>query len=117
MLFFGLFRYHLTNSNFFFAQMNYLQHDGASKSSSPFSDLLTCVSTVRGFTSVRHIEDGSWFIQTLCQKISELAAHEHFAEILRITGADVMQKRGPGNECMVPINCSTFGKKLYFPLN
>lgn len=46
----------------------------ADESSKPaFCDILTCVASVKGFTSIRHTELGSWFIQTLCQKIVELA--------------------------------------------
>lgn len=38
-----------------------------------YSDILTCVSSVAGFTSFRDTQKGSWFIQTLCKKLNELS--------------------------------------------
>lgn len=51
----------------------HLATDAHESSKPAYCDLLTCVASVKGFTSIRHTELGSWFIQTLCQKIVELA--------------------------------------------
>lgn len=53
--------------------INHLATDGNESSRPAYCDLLTCVASVKGFTAMRHTEDGSWFIQTLCEKIAELA--------------------------------------------
>lgn len=96
-------------------QIDYLQHDGPSLPI--FSDLLTCISSVPGHTSIRHTEEGSWFIQVLCRKITELAAHKHFADILTVVGREVQNLRGRNNQCMSPIFRSTLRMQLFFPFN
>lgn len=53
--------------------INHLATDGNESSKPAYCDLLVCVATVKGFTSMRHTEMGSWYIQTLCEKIIELA--------------------------------------------
>lgn len=68
-----LFHSGLIALHFIFSQIDYLAHDGPSNSLPVYSDFLTCVSTVPGFTSIRHTQDGSWFIQTLCEKLGNLA--------------------------------------------
>lgn len=99
-------------------QIDPLRHDGPPTPSLPaFSDTLTCISTVPGFTSIRHIEQGSWFIQTLCAKLRELAAQKHFADILTVVCREVISKRGRNNQCMVPIYHSTLHLDLYLPAN
>lgn len=97
---------------------DFLQDDGPTSCSLPiYSDLLTCISTVPGFTSIRHTENGSWFIQTLCKKINELAARKHFADILTVVGREVQNLRGRNNQCMVPIYRSTLRMELFFPVS
>uniref|UniRef100_T1GWX8 Caspase family p20 domain-containing protein n=1 Tax=Megaselia scalaris TaxID=36166 RepID=T1GWX8_MEGSC len=46
-------------------------------------DILLGLSTVSGFASFRHKENGSWYIQTICKKIEELGHIKHFTDILR----------------------------------
>lgn len=53
--------------------VNPLAMDSDEKRKPAFCDLLSCVASVRGFTAIRHTELGSWFIQTLCEQIVELA--------------------------------------------
>ncbi|XP_031621355.1 caspase-8 [Contarinia nasturtii] len=95
--------------------IGYLAHDGPSNTLPVFSDFLTCISTVPGFTSIRHTEHGSWFIQTLCDKIKQFAHQKHFLDILTAVTYEVLNKRGRDNECMVPIFHSTLRLGLYFP--
>lgn len=54
-------------------QIDFLAHDGPQSRLPVYSDLLTCVSSVPGFSSFRHTGTGSWFIQTLCEKIQQLS--------------------------------------------
>ena len=39
---------------------------------SGYCDVVKGISTVPGFASFRHIEKGSWFIQTVCKEIEKL---------------------------------------------
>lgn len=93
-----------------------LQTDGPSARNSPaYSDLLVCVSAVPGFTSFRDTERGSWFIQTLCKKIQELSDSKHLLDILTETSREVQDKRGPDDQCMVPITNSILRRYLKLP--
>lgn len=49
-----------------------MERDGPNNATSTrFSDFLTCVSSIPGYTSFRDREKGSWFIQTLCEKLAK----------------------------------------------
>lgn len=45
-----------------------------------FSDLLVVQSTITGFKSIRHEDNGSWFIQTLCDNINQQNCNEYVFE-------------------------------------
>ncbi|GAB0095733.1 Caspase-8 [Sergentomyia squamirostris] len=79
------------------------------------ANLITAWSTVEGFNSMRHTTQGTWFIQTLCQKLIELHQRDHFADILTEVIAEVRAKIGDGGERMLPKFDSTLTKKLFFP--
>lgn len=105
----------IKKKNSYSHQVDSLRHDGPTQSLPAYSDTLTCISTVPGFTSIRHIEQGSWFIQTLCSKLIEFAGTKHFADILTVVCREVINKRGRNNQCMVPIYHSTLHLDLYLP--
>ncbi|CAO1426766.1 unnamed protein product [Diamesa serratosioi] len=92
--------------------------DGPSSSTisgSLFADFLTFWSTIEGFASVRHIDNGTWFIQELVQKIKELHVNQHFIDICTTVIHAVHSKRGYRDECMLPKIDTTFTKNFYLP--
>lgn len=84
-------------------------------SGSTRADFLTFWSTIEGFASVRHIDDGSWFIQELTKKIKELHHDQHLMDICIAVIKEVSLKRGYRDECMLPKLESTFTKNFRFP--
>lgn len=96
-----------------------LEHDGVPETTyttgSPYADFLTFWSTIEGFASVRHVDKGSWFIQELVNKIRELHNDQHLMDICTSVIYEVSQKRGYGNECMLPEFETTLMKKFRFP--
>lgn len=97
-----------------FSQLT-LEHDGPAKSIPIQQDFLTGISTVPGFASFRHKDNGSWYIQTLCQKVEELGDNKHFSDILTAVNYDVGRRRSLDDECMTPILTSTLSKAFYLP--
>lgn len=81
-----------------------------------FADFLTFWSTIEGFASVRHIDNGSWFIQELVKKIRELHREQHLIDICTAVTYEVSQKRGYYDECMISKVEHTFTKNFRFPL-
>ena len=47
--------------------------DGPSEVIPPLADLFTFWATVPGYGAIRDMKTGSWFIQSLCEKIITLA--------------------------------------------
>ncbi|XP_017054530.1 caspase-8 [Drosophila ficusphila] len=78
-------------------------------------NMVRAMSTVNGFSALRHTHSGSWFIQSLCDAIEQHSASEHIADILTIVTNKVAEKRGKNDECMVPKFNSTFRQHVYFP--
>jgi hypothetical protein len=79
------------------------------------ADFLIFYSTIEGFASVRHVDDGSWFYQELVKKIRELHKTTHFMDICTAIINNVSMKRAYQGECMVPKQESTFTKYFLFP--
>lgn len=85
------------------------------------ADLLIMYSTSEGFYSFRNPEDGSWFIQALCQELEE-NSHEEIMTILtgvnrRVAFAkqsNVPQKASWDAMKQMPIIQSMLTKGLYF---
>lgn len=93
-----------------------LEHDGPVQSSgSVFADFLTFWSTIEGFASVRHIDNGTWFIQEMVKKIRELHRDQHLVDICTAVINRVSQMRGDEDECMLPELKFTFTKLFRFP--
>lgn len=96
-----------------------IEHDGPGlstlSSGSVFADFLIFWSTIEGFASVRHVEDGSWFIQELVKKIRELHKDQHLMDICTAVIREVSSKRGYRNECMLPKLEATFTSNFRFP--
>lgn len=96
-----------------------IEYDGPTHSDmisgSTRADFLLFWSTIEGFASIRHTEDGSWFIQELVKKIHELHGNHHLMDICTAVTNEVSSKRGYQDECMVPKLESTFIKNFRFP--
>lgn len=94
-----------------------LQHDGPSSSSSVplLSDYCIAKSTVPGFISYRDTGKGSWFVQTLCEKINEYGARYHLSDIMTKVNGEVSGLRGDRQEMMVPYFETCLRKQFYFP--
>lgn len=95
------------------------EYDGPSQSTvtsgSVFADFLIFWSTIEGFASVRHIDNGSWFIQELVTKIRELHRGQHLMDICTAVIKEVSLKRGYKDECMLPKLEATFTRNFRFP--
>jgi caspase 8 len=84
-------------------------------SGSVFADFLTFWSTIEGFASVRHIDNGSWFIQELVRKVREHHRDQHLMDICTNVIKEVSLKRGYRDECMLPKLETTFTRNFRFP--
>jgi caspase 8 len=82
----------------------------------PLADLFTFWATVPGYGAIRHKKTGSWFIQSLCDKMIQLCNQYHFEDICTSVIGDVTRKtwrRDNFEVGMVPIKHSTLRKLLY----
>lgn len=82
------------------------------------SDLLTFWATVPGFAAIRNKVSGTWFIQSLCNKMREKGNSYHFADICTGIVAEVSNKvwcQKNNAYVMQPIIHSTFTKYLFLP--
>ncbi|KAL5278555.1 Dredd family protein [Megaselia abdita] len=91
-----------------------IEHDGP-KGIPSQQDVLIGFSTVPGFASFRNKITGTWYIQTLCQKVEELGDKKHFSDILTAVNYHVGTKRSLENECMTPTLTSTLSRDFYLP--
>lgn len=80
---------------------NCLTTDGLSDSSimesediRQFRKFLIFMSTIQGFVSVRHKDEGSWFIQEICKILKTYGNHLPFTECVRKIIASMQEKNG-----------------------
>lgn len=93
-------------------------NSGAKKKSPKTLDLLTFWATVPGYAAIRNKLSGTWFIQTLCNKMKDKWMDSHFYDICTATILEVSNKKWTqmNKECvMTPITHSTFTKSLFLP--
>ncbi|VEN36104.1 unnamed protein product [Callosobruchus maculatus] len=57
------------------------------------ANLLTFWATVPGYAAIRHKEKGSWFIQSLCEKVEAYQDKIHFLDICTRIRKDVAEKK------------------------
>ncbi|XP_063379336.1 uncharacterized protein LOC134666114 [Cydia fagiglandana] len=76
------------------------------------SDIIMFHSSFFGRASIRVIEEGTWFIQTLCVQIRLHAATDHFEKLCRRVRTIVAHMEYEGAKQM-PVVTSTLLKKLY----
>ncbi|XP_032715977.1 LOW QUALITY PROTEIN: caspase-10 [Lontra canadensis] len=79
------------------------------------ADFLLGMATVPGYLAVRHVENGSWYIQSLCNHLKSLVPrNEDILSILTAVNDDVSQKAdSKGKWKQMPQPAFTLRKKLY----
>ncbi|XP_004378355.2 LOW QUALITY PROTEIN: caspase-10 [Trichechus manatus latirostris] len=79
------------------------------------ADFLLGLATVPGYVSFRHLEKGSWYIQSLCNHLKDLVPrHEDILSILTAVNNDVSRQAGKdGTKKQMPQPAFTLRKKLY----
>ncbi|XP_068609019.1 caspase-3-like [Brachionichthys hirsutus] len=94
-----------------------LQTDGFEPLSVPLeADFLVAFATVEGYASVRHVREGSWFIQSLCKQLQEacLRGEDMLAALVHVND-EVSQKEvglQPGRGKQMPEVRFTLRKRL-----
>ncbi|XP_063621822.1 caspase-6-like [Cydia splendana] len=76
------------------------------------SDIIMFHSSFFGRASIRVVEEGTWFIQNLCEQIRLHAATDHFEKLCRRVRTIVAHMEYEGAKQM-PVVTSTLLKKLY----
>uniref|UniRef100_G1LHI9 Caspase 10 n=1 Tax=Ailuropoda melanoleuca TaxID=9646 RepID=G1LHI9_AILME len=82
------------------------------------ADFLLGLATVPGYVSFRHVEEGSWYIQSLCNHLKSLVPrHEDILSILTAVNNDVSQQADrQGTKKQMPQPAFTLRRKLIFPV-
>ncbi|XP_042331400.1 caspase-10 [Sceloporus undulatus] len=82
------------------------------------ADFLLGMATVDGYLSFRHIHQGTWYIQALCDKLRALVPRgEDILSILTEVNADVSKRAdAQGQKKQMPQPAYTLRKKLIFPM-
>ncbi|NXQ37686.1 CASPA protein, partial [Catharus fuscescens] len=109
----------------------FLDTDGSTPDSSPMqerdsyfesipeeADFLLGMATVDGCVAFRHIEEGAWYIQSLCSKLQLLVPRgEDILSILTQVNEDVARRVSPsGTKKQMPQPAYTLRKKIIFPI-
>lgn len=80
-----------------------------------FSDIKICYGTLPGFKSFRDPQEGSWYIQVLCDVFAEHAHDTPLDDLLKIIGNTVSNRRTEKLEIQTASNTDRgFYKTLYF---
>ncbi|XP_078408927.1 uncharacterized protein LOC144686955 [Cetorhinus maximus] len=80
------------------------------------ADFLLGMATVEGYVSYRHTQQGTWYIQSLCENLEKYCASEDLLSILTIVNRDVSGKKDNKDKTQMPQPRYTLRKKLYFPV-
>lgn len=82
------------------------------------ADFLLGLATVPGYASLRHVENGSWYIQSLCNHLKALVPrHEDILSILTAVNNDVSRQADKsGRMRQMPQPAFTLRKRLVFPV-
>ena len=85
------------------------------------ADFLFVYSTVANYFSIRDSENGSWFIQILCDMIEHFKSKKHILDILTKVNREVKHKEGRNEKGhlvkMHPTLTSQLSKDFYFCVN
>ncbi|XP_038643839.1 caspase-8-like isoform X1 [Scyliorhinus canicula] len=80
------------------------------------ADFLLGMATVEGYVSYRHIQEGAWYIQSLCDNLEKYCPSEDLLSILTIVNRDVSGKKDKQDKTQMPQPRYTLRKKLSFPV-
>ncbi|XP_007190570.2 caspase-10 isoform X6 [Balaenoptera acutorostrata] len=82
------------------------------------ADFLLGLATVPGYVSFRHVEEGSWYIQSLCNHLKDLVPRqEDILSILTAVNDDVSRQADKrGKKKQMPQPAFTLRKKVVFPV-
>ncbi|NWV83395.1 CASPA protein, partial [Dasyornis broadbenti] len=82
------------------------------------ADFLLGMATVDGYVSFRHTEEGTWYIQALCNKLQLLVPRgEDILSILTEVNKDVARRVSPsGTKKQMPQPAYTLRRKFIFPI-
>ncbi|XP_067844089.1 caspase-8-like [Heptranchias perlo] len=80
------------------------------------ADFLLGMATVEGYVSFRHVKQGTWYIQSLCENLKRYCASEDLLSILTIVNRDVSERKDREYKTQMPQPSYTLRKKLYFPV-
>lgn len=79
------------------------------------ADFLLGLATVPGYVSFRHITEGSWYIQSLCNYLKDwVPRHQDILSILTAVNDDVSRQGGTHKQMPQPV--FTLRKKVIFPV-
>lgn len=85
------------------------------KNVSTLSDMLVCYATTEGYRTMRDPDDGSWYIQNLCDVMAEHAHNTAMEDILKLTDLRIRKLRTiEGNLQTGNFLNLGFYKKLFF---
>uniref|UniRef100_A0A3P9C7E4 Caspase-8 n=1 Tax=Maylandia zebra TaxID=106582 RepID=A0A3P9C7E4_9CICH len=80
------------------------------------ADVLVAMATVEDHASLRHIVDGSWFVQSLCEQLKERCPRgEDIVSILHYVNDDVAHRETTSLAKQMPEVRFTLRKKLVLP--
>ena len=83
----------------------------------PFeSDVLIASSSVDGYESYRHTEQGSWFITLLTKVFKKHAHNMNLTDMLTIVNNEVSKKEHKDGSKQMPCFSSTLRKTVYFDI-
>ncbi|XP_012789123.2 caspase-6-like [Sorex araneus] len=101
---------------------NETQVDAASVHTLPAgADFLMCYSVAEGYVSYRNTQDGSWYIQDLCEVLARYGTTLEITELLTLVNrkvsrrrVDICNKPGALGKKQIPCFASMLTKKLRF---
>ncbi|XP_071450359.1 caspase-1-like [Hetaerina americana] len=97
------------------SKIKYKDHKSGSYKIPACSDILLAFSSAHGFTSVRDVKKGSWFIQCLCQQLRDNGSKHHLLTILTFVCQRVaVDYETLGGEKQMPTVVSMLTRLLYF---
>ena len=78
-----------------------------------------CVCVCSGYLSVRVPNEGSWYIQDLCEALRQCGGSLEFTELLTLVNSEVAKRYVKNNKKamgkkLIPCFVSMLTKKLYF---
>lgn len=87
-----------------------LESDGSVMPFRVYSDMLIANSTLPGYVSLRDVNDGSWYIQSLCEVFAARAHDCHVEDLFKLVDKNMAERLGSQTSS---IDNWGFNKRLY----